>query len=145
MQIFQGELHDIDESTPDTKFCTNHPQMQIFEGELHVIDDSPTFTLARSTYKLKTEDAERISVDQVSRLNDSGAGSSALSSHLLSVHSAIDMLKKRIAQIIVPLKAMQEGKVPKDHNLLRQVQSLCNRLPAVDTREFHHELADQQR
>lgn len=93
----------------------------------------------------RVEDAERISVDQVSRLNDSGAGSSALSSHLLSVHSAIDMLKKRIRQIIVPLKAMKEGKIPKDHNLLRQVQSLCNRLPAVDTREFHIELADQQR
>ena len=39
--------------------------MQIYEGELHVIDDTPTFTLAKSSYKLKTEDAERISVDQV--------------------------------------------------------------------------------
>eukprot|EP00285_Hemiselmis_virescens_P014421 CAMPEP_0173387582 /NCGR_PEP_ID=MMETSP1356-20130122/10063_1 /TAXON_ID=77927 ORGANISM="Hemiselmis virescens, Strain PCC157" /NCGR_SAMPLE_ID=MMETSP1356 /ASSEMBLY_ACC=CAM_ASM_000847 /LENGTH=322 /DNA_ID=CAMNT_0014344243 /DNA_START=1 /DNA_END=970 /DNA_ORIENTATION=+ len=120
--------------------------MQIFESELHIIDDAPTFTLAKSNYKLKTEDAERISVDQVSRLSTAGSnGSSALSSHLTSLNSAITMLQKRVQQILLPLEAMQRGEIPMDHSLLRQVQSLCNRLPAVDTAEFDGELLEQQR
>uniref|UniRef100_A0A7S1HE50 COP9 signalosome complex subunit 6 n=1 Tax=Hemiselmis andersenii TaxID=464988 RepID=A0A7S1HE50_HEMAN len=121
--------------------------LQIFESELHIIDDTPTFTLAKSTYKLKSEDAERISVDQVSRLSQGGAGSgsSALSSHLNSLNSAITMLQKRVLQILKPLEGMERGEIPMDHNMLRQVQALCNRLPTVDTTEFDGELLEQQR
>lgn len=39
--------------------------VQLFESEVHIIADAPTVTLARSAYTLETEEAERISVDQV--------------------------------------------------------------------------------
>jgi hypothetical protein len=42
--------------------------LQVFESELRIIDDRPTLTFALSSYTLQTEEAERISVDQVYRL-----------------------------------------------------------------------------
>ena len=42
--------------------------VQLLESEVHMIDDAPTLTFAKSSYTLETEEAERISVDQVSHL-----------------------------------------------------------------------------
>jgi hypothetical protein len=39
--------------------------VQMLESEVHMIDDTPTLTFAKSSYHLQTEEAERISVDQV--------------------------------------------------------------------------------
>lgn len=35
-------------------------------SQVHMIDDTPTLTFAKSSYHLETEEAERVSVDQVS-------------------------------------------------------------------------------
>jgi hypothetical protein len=39
--------------------------VQMLESEVHMIDDTPTLTFAKSSYHLETEEAERVSVDQV--------------------------------------------------------------------------------
>ena len=112
--------------------------VQLLESEVHMIDDAPTLTFAKSSYHLETEEAERISVDQVSHLLPAGSSSasSSMSSHLSSVDSAIQMLQKRVGCILQLLEAMERGEVKKDHRLLRKVSSLAQRLPATDTSEF---------
>uniref|UniRef100_A0A7S4M1B1 COP9 signalosome complex subunit 6 n=1 Tax=Guillardia theta TaxID=55529 RepID=A0A7S4M1B1_GUITH len=116
--------------------------VHILESEVHIIDDVPALTFARSTYHLETEEAERVSVDQVSHLLPAGASSasSVMSSHMSSVHSAVTMLQKRVQCILSLLQAMEKGEVKKDHRLLRQVASLCQRLPATDTPDFKEDL-----
>jgi len=118
--------------------------VQIYESEVHMVDDAPTMTFARSGYHLETEETERVAVDQVSHLMPAGAvgsSSSAMSSHMSSVHSAIKMLQKRIQCILALLQAMQRGEVKKDNRLMRKVAALCQRLPATDTPEFKDEFS----
>ena len=102
----------------------------------HAPDQKATF--AKSSYHLETEEAERISVDQVSHLLPAGSSSasSSMASHLSSVDSAIQMLQKRVGCILKLLEAMERGEVKKDHRLLRKGSSLAQRLPATDTSEF---------
>mmetsp|Transcript_104084 Transcript_104084/g.167720 ORF Transcript_104084/g.167720 Transcript_104084/m.167720 type:complete len:316 (+) Transcript_104084:143-1090(+) len=112
--------------------------VQMLESEVHMIDDTPTLTFAKSSYHLETEETERVAVDQVSHLLPAGAASasSSMSSHMSSVHSAVKMLQKRVVCILSLLEAMERGEVKKDHRLLRQVASLCQRLPATETGDF---------
>ena len=119
--------------------------VQILESEVHMINDTPTLTFAKSSYRLESEEAERVSVDQVSHLLPAGASSasSSMSTHMASVHSAVKMLQKRVACILSLLEAMERGEVKKDHRLLRKVASLCQRLPATDTGDFKEDLVQQ--
>lgn len=62
-----------------------------------------------------------------------------LSQHLGTQHTAITMLTERIDIIRRYLKAVADGEVPANHELLRQVKSLCAKLPAMDTPQYHEE------
>ncbi len=68
-----------------------------------------------------------------------GAEGSQLTSHLLGLHNAIKMLNARVKTLHQFLDATKTGKVPIDHGVLRQISSLCNLLPAVDTAGFQED------
>lgn len=46
--------------------------VSLFESELHVVEGNPSFTFVQTSYTIATEEAERIGVDQVSKLLPSG-------------------------------------------------------------------------
>ena len=75
-------------------------------------------------------------------------------------HSAIKMLYTRVRLILDYLKAVEGGKssfsirylrsflfiycytlgeLPKDHQVLREINSLCHQLPAIDTLQFRED------
>jgi len=117
----------------------------IYESELHVINDKPTMMFAKTSYKIETMEAERISVDHVAHVTP-GSGDtdgSRLITHLTSLHNAIKMLNLRIKIIQQFLRSIQKGDIPKDHGLLRQVASLCNRLPAINTNNFKEDFLNE--
>lgn len=45
----------------------------------------------------------------------------------------------RIRILLEYLKDTEAGKIPVDHDIERQISSLCNRLPVVNTKEFNAE------
>lgn len=59
--------------------------------------------------------------------------------HLQAQHNAVRMLHSRVKIILEYLKAMEDGKLPKRHDILRDVHSLCHRLPVVKNKEFNQE------
>ncbi len=46
--------------------------VSLFESELHVVEGNPSFTFVQTSFTIATEEAERIGVDQVSKLLPSG-------------------------------------------------------------------------
>ena len=54
-------------------------------------------------------------------------------------HTAITMLSERVDIIGRYLKAVSDGQVPADHEILRQIKALCSKLPAIDTPTYHEE------
>jgi COP9 signalosome complex subunit 6 len=46
--------------------------VSLFESELHVLEGNPCFTFVKAGFTIATEEAERIGVDQVSKLLPNG-------------------------------------------------------------------------
>ncbi|MGH0188411.1 UNVERIFIED_CONTAM: hypothetical protein FKN15_029494 [Acipenser sinensis] len=68
---------------------------------------------AELTYTLATEEAERIGVDHVARMTNTGSGENST------------------------------GEVPFNHEILREANALCHRLPVLSTHKFKTDFYDQ--
>lgn len=92
------------------------------------------------TYTLATEEAERIGVDHVARMSSNEAGESSLvAEHLTAQHSAIKMLHARIKLILAYMRAVEEGKLQPNHEILREAYSLSHRLPVIQSAAFRQD------
>ena len=58
---------------------------------------------------------------------------SAVTSHLVGLHSAATMLTTRVESVLSVLQSMQDGRIPFDTALARQCAAFAARLPATDT------------
>lgn len=133
---------DISDSTASTN--GHHPStLTTYQLELKVVNDKPKKMFVPVAHRYASEDSERIAVDHVMRHavpgGDHGTSSTAL--HLSNLRSSITMLHNRLQCIIGFLEATASGKIPTDHDLLRQVSATCARLPALDCKEFSEAFA----
>ncbi|PVD19165.1 hypothetical protein C0Q70_21730 [Pomacea canaliculata] len=111
--------------------------ISVFESVIDLVSGEATVLFVQLDYTLATEEAERIGVDHVARMSSGDTGdNSAVAEHLQAQHSAIKMLHNRIALILQYIQAVEKGEVPKDHDVLREVYSLCYRLPVLSTLRF---------
>ena len=115
--------------------------ISIYESELRVVDDKPTLQFAPVGFKMESIESERIAVDHIAHILPSGDSNatSAFPQHLTTQHTAISMLTERVDAITRYLRAVSDGTVAPDHDILRQVKSLVACLPALDTPSFHAE------
>jgi COP9 signalosome complex subunit 6 len=113
--------------------------IDIFEQEIRVVDGNPKNLFARLVFKIETGESERIAVDHIAHVRPIAEGDSALAAHLEGVKNAIQMLNLRVRNIQKFLDATIKGQIPKDHHLLRQISSMTNMLPAIDSDEFKNE------
>lgn len=60
-------------------------------------------------------------------------------SNLTTQRNAIEMLQMRIRILLEYLNDTEAGIIPVDHDIERQISSLCNRLPVVNNKEFNGE------
>lgn len=58
---------------------------------------------------------------------------------LQAQHSAIKMLHSRVHLILDYVRAVKEGKVAPNHEILREAYSLCHRLPVISNETFKEE------
>lgn len=117
----------------------------VFESVINIANDAVQLSFASVNYKIQSEESERISVDHVAHIQDfSGkAESSHLVPHLNSLYNAVKMLNTRICFILRYLEATKQNQIPVDHQLLREISSLCNRLPTVDSQKFNVEFQNE--
>lgn len=91
---------------------------------------------AATTVRVVSTDAEKIGIDHIARVvPQGGSASMQLTAHLGGVHGAIGKLSEGIEVIRSFLKGIKSGAIKKDHALLRQVQSLTNRLQVCKTEQ----------
>ncbi|KAI8897742.1 maintenance of mitochondrial structure and function-domain-containing protein [Globomyces pollinis-pini] len=93
----------------------------------------------KMSYKIVSEEAERIAVEHVAHSSTSSEKTNKLVSHLNGQYNAIKMLYSRILLLTQYMKDVQEGILPRDHDTIRKISSLCGRLPAIQGSEFDSE------
>lgn len=111
--------------------------MQMLESVVKSTPTGPVVSFSKVLFGIETTEIERIAVDTVASVTRSGA--SALASHLSTLQSAVTMLNSRVHIIKKYLEAVKAGTIKPDHSLLRDINSLCHQLPAIQTNEFKHD------
>jgi len=116
----------------------------IYESMIDINDDVPRMLFIEVQYTLVTEEAERIGVDHVARLSSTGSPDvSQVSEHIQMQKSAVKMLHSRINIILQYVKAVKEGELPMNEDIMRNCMSLCQRLPVLSTQKFEENFFDQ--
>jgi COP9 signalosome complex subunit 6 len=101
------------------------------------VNDTPTHFFRRAAYKIETGEAERIAVDHIAHVSPVGNSSgSMLASHLGGMYDAIKMLHLRIKIFLRFIEATESGEIPMDHDILRQLASLVQLLPCLNSPQF---------
>ncbi|KAG1678117.1 COP9 signalosome complex subunit 6 [Nymphon striatum] len=118
--------------------------LTLYESVIDLIDGEATMLFVELTYTLATEEAERIGVDHVARMSASDTGESSLvGEHLQAQHNAVKMLHDRVKLILNYVKAVQNGDLPANHEILREGHSLCHRLPVLNSEKFKGDFFNQ--
>ncbi|GAM25460.1 hypothetical protein SAMD00019534_086350 [Acytostelium subglobosum LB1] len=110
--------------------------IKIFESEVHIVNEQPATLFVKTTYKIQTGEAERIGVNHIAKVTPSGSEGSSLTTHLFTTHNAISMMNIRVKLLRKYLQGVKEKSIPYDHGIMRQIASLCNTLPAINSQEF---------
>jgi COP9 signalosome complex subunit 6 len=116
--------------------------VSVYESVIDIISGDVTMLFIELEYTLATEEAERIGVDHIAKHSSSNAYNvqSAVADHLNAQYSAICLLNNRIKVIYEYVKAVKEKKgIKKNNEILREIQSLCNRLPVMNSPNFYKE------
>ena len=123
---------------------TQHLPISIYESLIEIVDGVPKLLFTPVPYSLATEEAERIGVDHIARTSMLGTGeSSAVAEQLGAQHGAVKMLYFRVRLIMDYLRGVQAGDLPKNHEILREISSLCDQLPILESRSFEKDFFSQ--
>jgi COP9 signalosome complex subunit 6 len=123
---------------PNTKTSTIAVDLPIHIYE-QAVDAKSQLLFTKSSYKIETGEAERISIEHVAHStnsNETDNPNASLTSHLVGQKNAIKMLNTRIKLLYKYILDVKNGTVERDDQVLRAISSLCNRLPAVKSEEF---------
>lgn len=114
--------------------------VSIYESLVDFESGTPLLQFVKSEYKIGTTEAERLAVDHIAHVSSqSGAAGSGMVSHLVGQQNAVSMLQERIACLVAYVEAVCDNRVTADNDVMRQIASLCNRLPAIDGNDFSSE------
>ncbi|GFU22446.1 COP9 signalosome complex subunit 6 [Nephila pilipes] len=118
--------------------------VSVYESVIDLVSGEATMLFVELLYTLATEEAERIGLDHMARMSTNESGESSLvAEQLQAQHSAIKMLHSRVHLILDYVRAVKEGKVAPNHEILREAYSLCHRLPVISSETFKQEYFNQ--
>ena len=90
-------------------------------------------------YTIEPSEPERIALDDAKKDISSTKDRSQLSVNMTTTLNSIKLLRKNVMSLIEIIKNVPE--LRKNHDIMRQIASICNRLPLVsDTNEYNSEL-----
>jgi COP9 signalosome complex subunit 6 len=117
--------------------------LSLFEPTVTIENNKQLINWASIPYKIETDEAERIGVDFVNKMEKGTTQSSTLVPHFATLYNAVNMLTERVQIITKYLEQVKKGAIPVDHKVLRQISSLSHRLPAVESSKFKNDFINE--
>ena len=90
-----------------------------------------TVSFKQSHFFIETSEVEKVAVDHITK-STPVPGLSALEVKNQSTLTSLRILDNKVSTIVETLRAMQDGRIPMNHALLRQAAKICQSLPPVD-------------
>ena len=128
----------------------NRLPISIFESVIDLVKGETRLLFASVPFSLATEEAERIGLDHMARLStwtgaagNPEAATSVAADHLRVQMNAVRMLRDRVRLIRDYVVDTKNGKIPWNHEVLREAHNLANRLPLLQSNTFRQEFFNQ--
>eukprot|EP00941_MAST-03F_sp_MAST-3F-sp1_P003115 g3115.t1 len=96
-------------------------------------DSAPT---RRVQFKMKSDKAEGIAMDHVSKVKAGKDSESEFVTQLKVTQSSLAILNDRIRMVKDYLISIQRDGKEKNHSLIREISSVCNRLPVCQSKVY---------
>ena len=127
-------------STPDEVL-----PVDIYESHVSVSENSTIHEFRKMQYSIETTDAERISVDFVSKTSNSTGEVSQYSTSLNNFISAMRLFKKRLSLLLYLVE--NNSKIREDRKIMRKINQISHRIPVFPAysidKEFTKEICDE--
>jgi len=112
----------------------------IYESVIDVVNGQSQMLFVENKYQIVSGDEERVAIDHINVVTQTGeAKHSLLLTQLTNQRNAIKMLSDRIKILYKYIEDVETGKIPPNHEILRQIAGVCNRLPTISSKEFKNE------
>lgn len=106
---------------------------------LSIFERNEAKAFIKCDYKIEPTETERIALDDAKKDISSAKDKSQLSVNLTTTLNSIKLLRKTVVSLIQMIQNMPE--IKKNHEIMRQITSICNRLPLVSDRsEYSSEM-----
>ena len=136
MSSFYSQLSSLNESPLvlrlDPIGVSNELPLHVYET---TVDLGTKLDFTEISYTLITEEAERIGIDHVARysVTDGTSDTSIVSDQIAIQYNAIRLLYQRMLVLLEYVRAVKQGQLERNDDLLREIGSLCQRLPIINT------------
>ncbi|KAI8354051.1 maintenance of mitochondrial structure and function-domain-containing protein [Blakeslea trispora] len=120
--------------------------VNIYESIVDIVNEHTRLAFIKAAYRVETGEAECIAVDHVAKPSTSSADTglgNTLIAHLTTQRNAIAMLHTRIQFLLRYLQDAQSGQIPMDHDIIRQISSLCRRSPILEKKAFESQFSTE--
>ncbi|CAF3188622.1 unnamed protein product [Rotaria socialis] len=143
MSLFYNQLSSLNESPLllrlDPIGVSNELPIHVYET---IVDLGTKIDFIEISYTLITEEAERIGIDHVARysVTDGTSDTSIVSDQIAIQFNAIRLLYQRMLMLLEYVRAVKEGQLERNDDLLREIGSLCQRLPIINTDDNNNQM-----
>ena len=118
---------------------SNELPLHVYET---IVDLGTKLDFIEIPYTLVTEEAERIGIDHVARysVTDGTSDTSIVSDQIAIQYNAIRLLYQRMLLLLEYVRAVKQGQLERNEDLLREIGSLCQRLPIINTDDNNNQM-----
>ena len=136
MTINENPLYLTLRSDPKDFTDIERMPVDLMECSVTVAAGQTNYEFKSIPYKIETAETERISVDQIAKAVKST--DSEFTTNLSGQLGAIRMLKNRLTALVEILRGRPD-QIASNPKMMRQLQSMCNRIPVASSRVFTNE------
>lgn len=114
---------------------------KVFDAVTHLEGGSTTVVWKDVPFAVDTLEAERIAISHVTKTaKTSNAGRhSDFTQHTTGLANSVIMLNNRVKELLEYMHDVKAGRVPKNHDILRQMLTVCRALKATQHTDLHRE------
>eukprot|EP00514_Thraustochytrium_sp_LLF1b_P006081 CAMPEP_0184529072 /NCGR_PEP_ID=MMETSP0198_2-20121128/12165_1 /TAXON_ID=1112570 /ORGANISM="Thraustochytrium sp., Strain LLF1b" /LENGTH=295 /DNA_ID=CAMNT_0026921031 /DNA_START=40 /DNA_END=927 /DNA_ORIENTATION=- len=116
---------------------TKELPVKMYESVMQMANDVPRMIFVDLEFHIEATEPERITVDKI--IKGSTSQGSSLEYQLGDLHNSVSMLSKKMRGLLGVLERIKRGEIPMDHEFLREISTICNRLPVVDSEQFEQD------
>merc|ERR1712126_711385 len=119
--------------------------VKVYDSTAHLENGALKVEWNEVRYQIDTLEAERIAVNHVAKTATVAAAghNSDFTQHASGLANSVVMLNNRVKELLDYMREVKAGRAPKNHDILRQMLSICQALRTTHRDSLQHEFCGE--